>query len=89
MSQTIGQLLLNEVLPPSHQITSTVSKKQLNAMMVDLAHKDPHKYVEIIGQLKKVGDAVATDVGITVGLDDIEPDYATRDKILEPALTKI
>lgn len=89
MAQTIGQLLLNEVLPPSHQITKEVSKKQLNALMTDLAHKDPHVYVQTIGQLKKVGDAVATDVGITVGLDDIEPDYAARDKILEPALQRI
>lgn len=89
MAQTIGQLLLNEVLPSSHQITKEVSKKQLNTLMTDLAHKDPHTYVQVIGNLKKVGDAVATDVGITVGLDDIEPDYATRDKILEPALRKV
>lgn len=86
---TVGQLLLNDVLPPSHQITGTVDKKQLNSLMVDLAKKDPQRYVQTIGQLKQVGDAVSTDMGITVGLDDIEPDYATRDRILEPVLAKV
>lgn len=57
--------------------------------MVDLARKDPQLYVTTIGRLKQVGDAVTTDQGITVGLDDIEPDYVTRDAILEPALTAI
>lgn len=89
MAQTVGQLLLNDVLPPSHQVTDTVNKKQLNQMMVDLARKDPKLYVDTIGKLKRVGDAVTTDTGITVGLDDIEPDYAARDAILEPALTTI
>ena len=89
MPQTVGQLLLNEALPASHQIKGPVNKKQLNQMMVELARKDPRTYVSTIGKLKKVGDAVSTDLGITVGLDDIEPDYARRDKILEPALARI
>ncbi len=89
MSQTVGQLLLNDVLPPSHQITGAVTKKQLNQLMVDLARKNPHIYVKTIGKLKQVGDAVSTDEGVTVGLDDIEPDYTRRNAILEPALTRI
>lgn len=89
MATTVGQLLLNDVLPSSHQINGSVSKKQLNTIMVDLARKDPKLYVETIGKLKRVGDAVSTDTGITVGLDDIEPDYAARDAIMEPALTAI
>ena len=89
VATTIGHLLLNEVLPATHQIHSQVDKKKLNAMMVDLARQDPHLYVETIGKLKRVGDAVTTDEGITVGLDDIEPDYVARDKILEPALALV
>lgn len=89
MAQTVGQLLLNDVLPASHQITGPTSKKQLNEMLVNLARKDPHSYVQTIGKLKTVGDAITTDTGITVGLDDIEPDYARRDKILEPALSQV
>lgn len=89
MAQTIGQLLLNEALPDSHQITGVTPKKKLNEMMVDLARSDPHRYVQTIGKLKTVGDAVTTDEGITVGLDDIEPDYKRRDAILEPALQQV
>jgi DNA-directed RNA polymerase subunit beta' len=86
---TVGHLLLNDILPSSHQVKDELSKKQLNKMMVDLAHSSPSLYVRTIGKLKHLGDAVATDEGITVGLDDIEPDYARRDKILEPALAAV
>ena len=86
---TVGHLLLNDILPSSHQVKSELSKKQLNKMMVNLAHTSPTLYVRTIDKLKKFGDAVSTDEGITVGLDDIEPDYARRDKILEPALAQV
>jgi DNA-directed RNA polymerase subunit beta' len=85
----MGRLLLNDALPPSHQITNAVGKKELNTMLTDLARNDPQRYVKAVGDLKRVGDAVATDVGYTVGLDDIEPHYAKRDAILQPALAQI
>lgn len=91
MSRTVpmGQLLLNEALPESHQITGDTSKKDLKKLLVDLARTDPQRYVQAVTDLKRVGDEVTTDMGITVGLADIEPDYARRDKILEPALKAV
>lgn len=86
---TMGRLLLNDALPTSHQISGPVTKADLNKLMTDLARSDPRRYVQAIGDLKNVGDAAATDVGFTVGLDDIEPDYTQRDKILEPFLTQV
>lgn len=86
---TLGLLLLNDVLPAEYQIKGSISKKQLQGMMTELARTDPQQYVKTISTLKRVGDAVATDVGITVGLDDIEPDRKVRDAILEPALARI
>jgi DNA-directed RNA polymerase subunit beta' len=86
---TMGRLLLNDALPASHHIKDAVSKKQLNAVMTDLARTDPQRYVRAISDLKRVGDAAATDAGFTVGLDDIEPDYARRDAVLEPFLKQI
>lgn len=56
---------------------------------MDLARTDPKRYVQVVTDLKRVGDEVTTDTGITVGLDDIEPDYARRDAILKPAIDKI
>lgn len=91
MSRTVpmGQLLLNSALPPSHQITGETSKKDLKKLLINLAKTDPQAYVKAVSDLKRVGDEITTDLGITVGLDDIEPDYARRDKILEPALAQI
>lgn len=86
---TLGRLLLNDALPSTHQIKQEVSKKDLNTLMSDLARKDPTRYVTTIAEMKRIGDAVATDTGITVGLDDIEPDYAVRDRVLEPYLAKV
>lgn len=89
LTTTMGRLLLNDVLPLGHQVTGGTTKKQLNDMMADLARKNPRQYVQTIGDLKRVGDAIATDEGLTIGLDDIEPDYAQRDRVLEPALTQV
>jgi DNA-directed RNA polymerase subunit beta' len=85
----VGQLLLNDVLPASHQIKGETSKSDLKKLLMDLARTDPQEYVKAVAALKRVGDEVTTDMGITVGLDDIEPDYARRDAILEPALEQI
>lgn len=91
MARTIpvGQLLLNDVLPSSHQITAETSKKDLKKLLMDLARTDPQQYVKSVTDLKRVGDEVMTDMGITVGLDDIEPDYARRDRVLKPAIDQI
>ena len=86
---TVGRLLLNEALPTSHQIDQPMARHELNALMSDLARSDPPRYVQAIADIKRIGDAVATDEGITVGLDDIEPEYAARDALLEPALAQV
>jgi DNA-directed RNA polymerase subunit beta' len=86
---TVGRLLLNEALPPSHQIDQPMARHELSAHLADLARQDPTRYVQAIADIKRIGDAVATDEGITIGLDDIEPDYATRDALLEPILTDV
>lgn len=86
---TIGRLLINQTLPSAYQIHETVTNKELKNKLIGLAKNDPHTYVDTIGKLKHVGDAIATDLGVTVGLDDIEPDYKKRDAILEPALKQV
>ena len=86
---TIGRILINQTLPSAYHITETVTNKSLKTKLIELAKNDPHRYVEAIGHLKRVGDALATDMGITVGLDDIEPDYKKRDAVLEPALVRV
>ena len=86
---TIGRLLLNEALPASHHVTQPLARHELNALMSDLARNDAPRYVQAISDIKRIGDAVATDEGVTVGLDDIEPEYAVRDPLLEPVLAQV
>lgn len=86
---TVGQLLLNDVLPASHQVTGQMTKKDMHRLMTDLAKTDPGLYATTIRKVKEVGDLVTTQMGITVGLDDIEPDYIARDAILKPALARM
>jgi DNA-directed RNA polymerase subunit beta' len=81
---TFGRHLLNNVLPEGHRIEAQTGKKALNQVMTELAQKDPHAYVHTIAELKKVGDKLATLEGLSVGLDDIEPDYKARDAALKP-----
>ena len=63
----MGQLLLNSVLPDSHQVTGETSKKDLKKILIDLARTDPQEYVRAVSDLKRVGDEVTTDMGITFG----------------------
>lgn len=88
-AQTVGQFLVNDVLPKSHQISGAVSNKGLHDHLVSLAKTDPALYVKTITDLKRRGDEIATLEGVSVGLKDIAPDYQARDAILKPALARM
>jgi DNA-directed RNA polymerase subunit beta' len=89
MPTTVGQFLINDVMPEGYKISGPVTKKALHDHVVELARKDPTKYVHTALALKRRGDEIATLEGISVGLDDIEPDYKMRDAIVKPALAKL
>ena len=89
MTTTVGHLLINAALPDTHQISGPVTNKFLHDHVVDLARSDPQKYVRTVTDLKRRGDEIATLEGISVGLDDIRPDYAARDAIVKPAVAAL
>jgi DNA-directed RNA polymerase subunit beta' len=89
MPTTVGQFLINDVMPAGYKITGQLTNKALHDHVVGLAKADPQKYVSTVLALKRRGDEIATLEGISVGLDDIEPDYAARDAIVQPALAKL
>jgi len=82
MSTSVGHFLLNDALPSSYRITGPMTSRQLHDHIVGLAKTDPAQYVKSVAELKRRGDEISSLEGITVGLDDIEPNYADRDKIL-------
>ena len=84
--QTLGHFLVNDALPEKHRLTSHLDKKNLNRALVDIARDDPASYAAISAKLKLLGDEFSTLEGISVGLDDVSPAYAGRNKILDPAM---
>src|SRR4051812_17058482 len=86
MSQTLGKFLINDLLPAKHRVTGTLNKKEFQQKMLDLAQEDPAEYVEIVSKLKTLGDDISTLEGISVGLDDITPEYKSRDGIMAPGV---
>lgn len=89
MPTTVGQFLINDVMPQGYKISGPLTNKALHDHVVGLAKADPQKYVSTVLALKRRGDEIATLEGISVGLDDIEPDYEARDAIVKPALAKL
>lgn len=89
MPTTVGHFLLNDVLPDTHKVTGAVTNRQLHDHLVGLARSNPDLYVHTVTRLKRRGDEIATLEGISVGLDDITPDYAARDAVLGPLADKV
>lgn len=87
--QPLGHYLLNSLLPEHHKVTGPLVKKDIEAKMVALAKEDPEKYVKIVSNLKQLGDDISTLQGISVGLDDITPQYKQRDALLRPAASSL
>lgn len=87
---TLGQYLVHSTLPKGFEFkNSLIDKKTMVEGLSNLATKRPDLYVDSVTQLKKIGDEVATYEGISVGLDDIQPDYKRRDPIIKNYFTKI
>ena len=83
MTTTLGQLLIHSAMPVGHKFeNTTVDKNEIVKGLSKLAIADPKAYVKIVTELKQLGDEFATYEGISVGLDDIEPNYVERDKIV-------
>jgi DNA-directed RNA polymerase subunit beta' len=80
---TLGSALINAQLPEEYRIEGTVSKGVLKKAVVDYARNSPQAYATSISKIKDIGDHFATYEGISVGLDDIAPQYAERDKVVK------
>lgn len=89
MPQTLGHFLINNLLPKKHHISGTLNKKEFQQKMLELAQEDPAEYVEIVSKLKALGDDISTLEGISVGIDDITPQYKIRDGLMNPAVAAL
>jgi DNA-directed RNA polymerase subunit beta' len=81
--------LINQNMPDKYKFEGSITKKELSQNLTRLAKDRPKDYPDIVQNLKRVGDMFATYEGISVGLDDITPDYKSRDKLIADAQKKI
>lgn len=81
---TLGQHLVNAILPPKWRDRGVLTKSSLNQILVEIAKEQPALYPDVVTKLKRLGDEVATLDGISVGLDDIAPHREQRDAALKP-----
>jgi len=86
--ETFGRYLLNDTLPESYRIKGPITKSELKSQMGVLARTNPQQYTTTITNLKQRGDELATLEGLSIGLDDITPEYDKRNKLLSPLRRK-
>ncbi len=85
ISGKLGTVLINAALPKDYRSEGDLDIKKMKSNLVKLAKNAPEQYKYVAPKIKKLGDEFATYESITVGLDDIEPDYAERDSIINSA----
>jgi DNA-directed RNA polymerase subunit beta' len=86
---TLAEYLLNEQLPEKYKVKGEVTKSRLKNAMTRFAKEEPGKYPEAITNIKKIGDQIATYDGISVGLDDIAPQYTERNRLIRGAVNDL
>lgn len=73
---TIGQVLVNEILPPKYRDeTRTLGSKELEGMLAQLASEDPQYYKDVSAKLMRLGNKAAYESGSTLRLSDILPTF--------------
>ncbi|NBT76217.1 MAG: hypothetical protein EBT15_09680 [Betaproteobacteria bacterium] len=80
LKTTLGQLMVNEALPPDmRDYDRVLTKKSMSGVATELAKKHPEKYREVMKKLHDIGrDAGYSTNGLSFGLKDIKPTLAAR-----------
>ena len=81
----LADILVNDKLPRGYKIEGALTTKGLKSSMLRLAKDSPESYKFVAPKIKKLGDEFSTFEGISVGLEDIEPEYNKRDPIINNA----
>lgn len=80
LKTTLGQLLINDALPPEmRDYERVLTKKNMGALATELAQKYPDQYREIIKKFHDIGRSTSyTTNGLSFGLKDVRPTLAVR-----------
>lgn len=74
MPVTIGQIIVNEALPPRYRdYRRTIGSDELESLLTDIIRNDPDSYREVSSKLVKIGNKAAYEGGTTLRLSDVAP----------------
>lgn len=82
---SVYNVLINSKLPSDYRLKGDLTTKNLKTNLLAMAKANPEMYKIVAPKIKKLGDEFSTYEGISVGLDDIEPEYHKRDPIINNA----
>ena len=79
MLTTVGQVLVNDALPPRFRDYGRVmDSKGIEDVLEAIAREAPEEYAAVTKRLMDVGNAAAYDTGTTIRLSDLRPAYDKR-----------
>lgn len=79
MTTTIGQVIVNDALPPQFRDYERVmDSKGIEDVLEDVAQNAPETYSAVTKRLMDVGNSAAYDTGTTIRMSDLRPSYDKR-----------
>ena len=79
MITTVGQVLVNDALPPRFRDYGRVMDSNgIEQVLQEIAREAPDEYAAVTKRLMDVGNAAAFDTGTTIRLSDLRPAYDKR-----------
>jgi DNA-directed RNA polymerase subunit beta' len=80
MPTTIGQIIVNEALPPRYRdYNRTIGSDELESLLTDIIKNDPQAFREVSYKLVNIGNKAAYEGGTTIRLSDIAPPMDNRE----------
>ncbi|MCS7200541.1 MAG: DNA-directed RNA polymerase subunit beta' [Patescibacteria group bacterium] len=89
LETSVGRIIFNQALPDDFRfVNEVVDKKMISKLISEiLANYDVDRTAIVLDNLKELGFKCATEVGISIGIDDLVEPSTTR-KIVDEALAR-
>lgn len=79
MLTTVGQVLVNDALPPKFRDYNRVmDSKGIETVLEEIAREDPDAYAGVTKRLMDIGNSAAYDTGVTIRMSDLRPAFDKR-----------
>ena len=79
MLTTVGQVLVNDALPPKFRDYNRVmDSKGIETVLEEIAREDPDAYAGVTKRLMDIGNSAAYETGTTIRMSDLRPAYDKR-----------